>query len=490
MIENMNPIEKSVEEILKECNWYTNEAANLILKLKFAGYSKYHRDATGKPTKISWFSFIWENLSQFEWKLDMGIWVILMQHGQHEQVLSHLEKFNDIDEILSLAMALCPRSFWTLVSHSDINVMSNMDLAIKLINLWYGSSVVENLPILHWVDYKKIFDILLEKTPLVLWEAICYDRIKNFKWIDWDYYDDRAIVYKLLEKHNSWVWKWIAEHLDKFEDLDKQDYNNIAKKMIEKWEWNLVVENICKFHGLEWDVADMLVENWFFGKMAHNKKYGRLWVNKKIFGWGFKWWYPSQKTAQQLLDRGDWGVVWKYLLKFHGLEIDKDFALKLVEKKWWDYIFIQDNVWYFSKLDKQVRKEILDLAFWKPGMLSWNSISFGYSFSNLVRKFDDGEIYEILNKAVEVGNSKIVAKVLNFVSLDFDKDFLFKLVSWNEKIWVEIMDAFDQFDGLTDEDCEKLARIFVKKWEENVVVLFRKKLRLSRELCGQILSGH
>jgi hypothetical protein len=47
----------------------------------------------------------------------------------------------------------------------------------------------------------------------------------------------------------------------------------------------------------------------------------------------------------------------------------------------------------------------------------------------LVRKFDDGEIYEILNKAVEVGNSKIVAKVLNFVSLDFDKDFLFKLVS-------------------------------------------------------------
>jgi hypothetical protein len=58
-----------------------------------------------------------------------------MQHGQHEQVLSHLEKFNDIDEILSLAMALCPRSFWTLVSHSDINVMSNMDLAIKLINL-------------------------------------------------------------------------------------------------------------------------------------------------------------------------------------------------------------------------------------------------------------------------------------------------------------------------------------------------------------------
>jgi hypothetical protein len=83
-----------------------------------------------------------------------------------------------------------------------------------------------------------------------------------------------------------------------------------------------------------------------------------------------------------------------------------------------------------------------------------------------------------------------VAKVLNFVSLDFDKDFLFKLVSWNEKIWVEIMDAFDQFDGLTDEDCEKLARIFVKKWEENVVVLFRKKLRLSRELCGQILSGH
>lgn len=488
MVENSLNISPEVQDIIKKCGGYNNKSACEIIWLKFAWYSKYHTDITGKFTKISGFSFIWENLSQFEWKLDMSIWIMLMQHWQHEQVLLHLEKFDDIDGILTLAMTLCPRSFWLLVSRMDIKVMTTMDLIIKLINLWYGSSVVENLPILQWIDYKKIFDILLEKTPLVLWEAICYDRIKNFKWINGDYYDDKSIIYKLLEKHNSWVWKWVAEHLDRFEDLGVEDYNNIAKRMIEKWEWNLVVENICKFHGLTWDIADMLVDAWLFGKMAHNKKYGRLWVNKKFFWWGFKWWSPSQKTAQQLLDRWDWAVVGKYLLKFHWLEIDKDFALKLIEKKWWDYIFMQDNVWYFSGLDKQARKEILSASFGKYGMLSWNSISFWYSFSNMVRKFDDEEIYELLDNAVNVWNAKIVAKVLNFVSLDFDKDFLFKLVSWTEKIGVEIMDAFEQFEGLTSQDCEKLARIFVKNWEENIVVLFRKKLWLSKELCGQILS--
>ena len=75
-------------------------------------------------------------------------------------------------------------------------------MAEILIDMKYWIQLIENMPKLKWLDYKKIFDLLLEKNPRALWQAICYWGMENFVWINWDMYDDRIILYKLLEKNN------------------------------------------------------------------------------------------------------------------------------------------------------------------------------------------------------------------------------------------------------------------------------------------------
>lgn len=488
MTENMNQNEKTVDEIIKECNWYTNEAANLILKLKFAGYSKYITDNHWSFARISWFTFLWENLWKFTGNLDEKIWLLLLEHGQQDPVLQNLNKFSSCDEILILVMNSCRRYFRNLIESSWITWFTNKEIVEKILSIGYGMSVVDNLSKLKWVDHKRLFDLLVEKYPTVIWEAICYWKIKYFEWIKWSYYDDRTIVYKLLEKYNARVWKWIAENINKFEDLTVQDYNDIAKKMIKTWEWKLVVENICKFKWLKWDVADMLVENWLFGKMAHNKKFGHLGVNKRLIWRWFKWRYPNQKTVDQLLSIWQWNVVAKYLPRFHGIKFDKVFALKMIEQWWGIYIFNNEHVWYFSRLSKADRKEIVYAALWIPHKFTWESISFWVAFDSMTRDFEDIEIYDLLNKMVDAGNQHYISKILNFISWEFDKEFLFKLLKSDQNVWEWIMDSFSKFRGLTDEDCREIAKILINKWEWEVVLQYRKKLKLTKAERDELIS--
>lgn len=469
--------EKTVEEILKKCGGYNNESAHEIIGLRIAGCSKERRDVNWEFITISWPSYIWENLDKFEWKLNTDIALALLHHGQYQAVFSFLNKFEDVKEIIHWSVYLCPNVFRDIASKPNNFWFSNQELAEMLIDMKYWIQLIENMPKLKWLDYKKIFDLLLEKNPRALWQAICYWGMENFVWINWDMYDDRIILYKLLEKNNPIICRWIWENLNKFFDLKKEDYNNIAMKLIEFGSWKYVVENICKFKWLEWKVADELVKQWFFDKMVHNKMYGKLWKNKKFIWWWFKNRKPDTDTVNLLFENNYWNMVWKNLLVFKKLKIDKIFALKLVESWWWDAIFNWEINQKFKKLSKEDREEILQNALCVKWKILWEDVSFWYEFYQMMKWFSESEIKELLAKMMSVKNEILVAKVLMFLKFDLSKNLLFKLLESGEKIWKYVLDSFDKFEKLSDEEIEKIKDLLIKNWENDVILEYRKELK-------------
>ena len=379
--------DKTVQDIVQECGGYNNKSAHEIVTLRIAGCSKERRDVNWEWMEISWPSYIWENLDKFEWTLDTDIALVLLHHGQYQAVFSYINKFLDVREIINRSVYLCPNVFRDIASQTDKLWLTHQELAEILIDMKYWIQLIENMPKLKWLDYKKIFDLLLEKNPRALWQAICYWGMENFVWINWDMYDDRIILYKLLEKNNPIICRWIWENLNKFLDLTKDDYNNIALKLIDYGSWKYVVENICKFKWLEWKVADELVKQWFFDKMVHNKMYGKLWKNKKFIWWWFKNRKPDLDTVNLLFEHNYWAMVWKNLSIFRNLKIDKEFTLKLIEAWWWDAIFSSENNQKFKKLSKEDRIEVLEKSLCEK--CGWDTEFAVWSHKRNIRNLSD-----------------------------------------------------------------------------------------------------
>ena len=83
----------------------------------------------------------------------------------------------------------------------------------------------------------------------------------------------KELAEKLIEK---WEWYYVAENLDKFEWLDHKE---IANKLIEKWKWYYVAKNLDKFEWLDKETAEKLIEKWEWDVVAQHPE--KFWLKKE-----------------------------------------------------------------------------------------------------------------------------------------------------------------------------------------------------------------
>ena len=150
---------------------------------------------------------VWKNLDKFQW-LDEEVANIILGskdcYGAIRALIDNLEKFE-----------------W--LNHNEI--------AKKAIKAGESRYVAHNLEKFEWLNYKEIAETLFEVWK---WYYVgeCLDK---FKWVD-----HKEIAEKLIKIGK---WESVGYYLENFEWLD----TGIAKKLIEAWYWDVVLQNPEKF---------------------------------------------------------------------------------------------------------------------------------------------------------------------------------------------------------------------------------------------------
>ena len=205
----------------------------------------------------------------------------------------------------------------------------------------------------------------------------------NGRWLsDQEYRDNLA--YNLRNLRSRWdVWKELAETLLMHEMLlnvwpkwdskfleslwkNRKVWKDVAKKLIENWNWQTVIKYIDKFKWLDKDIAKQLIEiKWENGDVTIEN--GIECVARNIDK--FKW--LDMEIVDILIEKGfGWSVAGN-LESFEWLN-HKEIAEKLIEKwNWWDVAYYLDK---FEWLDKDIAKKLI--MAWYGDMVAKNPERF------------------------------------------------------------------------------------------------------------------
>ncbi len=183
------------------------------------------------------------------------------------------------------------------------------------------------------------------------------------RWKTW-----RELARTLLTEEQLRVGpKWDSKF---FESLwkNRKVWNDVAKQLIENWNWMTVVKYIDKFKWLNKDLAKQLIEvKWSDGDVTIDSGLECVALNIDKFEW------LDNEIAEILIDRWFGWSVACYLWKFEWVN-HKEIAIKLIEKwRWWAVVYYIDR---FEWLDKEVAEKLIKDWYWN--FVSKNPERFGF----------------------------------------------------------------------------------------------------------------
>lgn len=438
-------------------------------------FEHFDRELLNELFKLWKWRLISYRLEKFEW-LDEKVALDLLELGEFYSVITNFEKFDwlSIKKLLDVLSI----KWW-------LNVFSNYldrfnwleeDLAIELVRLGEGYSVIKNIDRFIISDFNNLIDVLIEKKSF----SLIIQNLVVFKWIN-----QNDLVIKLID---NWEAEDIVFYFEKFDWLD---CNAIWKKIMSIWKSRLLVNNLKKFNWLGFDIANELVDLWYweyivtdlksFDSDSYEKIANKL-IDNKIF-WSVvsnldKFWITDYNIiVDKLLEEAEYVLVVYNLDKFLWID-HNDIITKLIEK--WEFHFIIDNVDKFKSIDYNLMVDnFINRGEWR--LITRNLKSLTWINHN-----------DLLNKLFEKSECElIVYNIEKFEWLDH-KDLLDRLLKndlltlvGDNLIKFEWVDYFEVVNKLVDNWYwwkvaqnlslvswleEKVAVELIRKWHWNSVI--------------------
>lgn len=266
------------------------------------------------------------------WKdrLNKKLAMQLMEKGDKKSMIfleANIEKFKDLDKEVALKLIEC-WLWWTILHYYEKfdGLVLDEDIALKLINSKdsYGES---------W------------------WRSIPY-HLEKFKWINL-----KKIAMKLIE---SGEWSGVVDNLDKF----WLDHNEVVNKLIDSYQWWLVLYNWKTFKWVKRDeVVKKMFDKWDWYKIVTAREkidpdshYGLNAEQKENLTAFLDWLVLNQDLAEKLINVPNktcrtGAILINCLQYFEWLDYKK-LALELIDK--WYGIEVGNNIWKFKNLDGDV----------------------------------------------------------------------------------------------------------------------------------------
>src|SRR3989339_1316605 len=336
-----------------------------------------------------------DNVNEFN-NLDKEIAVVLIKAGHTEQVIKNKDKFADLEFNKEIAMLIIDKN-QAQVLVDNLNKFNNLDkeVALILVGVGYVSEVF----------YYK-------------------DKFAGLEF-------NKEIAMLLIEKKQT---NFLVNYLNEFNNLDKE----IAIALIEAGYTDRVIITKDKFAGLELnkEIAMLLIEKKQTKALADNlKRFNNL----------------DKEIALALVEAGHARLVIVICDKdkFAGLELNKEIAMLMIEKK--QSKTLVDYLNKFNNLDKEVALSLIEA---------------GYGYSVIAITDED-----------------------KFAGLEFNKELAMLLIEFGGA--VTVISFKDKFAGL--ELNKEIAMLIIKKKQAQVLssslIIFNnldKEVALALIEAGQI----
>src|SRR3989339_429828 len=300
-----------------------------------------------------------DNVNEFN-NLDKEIAVVLIKAGHTEQVIKNKDKFADLEFNKEIAMLIIDKN-QAQVLVDNLNKFNNLDkeVALILVGVGYVSEVFYYKDKFAGLEFnKEIAMLLIEKKQT----NFLVNYLNEFNNLDKEIaialieagYTDRVIITK-----------------DKFAGLELN--KEIAMLLIEKKQTKALADNLKRFNNLDKEIALALVEAGHarlvivicdkdkFAGLELNKEIAMLMIEKKqsktLVDYLNKFNNLDKEVALSLIEAGQIDLVMGNKEKFAGLELNKEIAILIIEKRY-SQVFLS-NVDKFFGIDKEVITIIL-----------------------------------------------------------------------------------------------------------------------------------
>ncbi len=328
----------------------------------------------GRSQSVAW------NLKKFK-GLNQEVAMMLIKNGEEELITNNLDKFESLD-VKEIAISLIGVGLgdYVIKKIDNFKGLKYPEVALMLIKANQWAKIASNLEKFQELNLDQEVALNLIKDN---WLNAFDNNIKKFKNLS------REIAFYLIEHHRGYL---VARNLDKFRDLDQE----VAMRLINDGDSEFVADNLSKFKGL------------------------------------------NQEVAFKLLEAKHSYCVFRSIEEFQGLELDQEFALKLIECDCSKVLI--ENLAKFKGLNQEVA-----MMFIKTGE--------GYLVVNNLNKFQDLNHQQIALKLIELGSGSAVASNLNkFQGLN--QEVVLKLIELGSES--AVANNLNKFQGLNQEVALKL----------------------------------
>src|SRR3989339_794781 len=476
----------------------------------FRRFENLNKKIAYKMIHLEVSNLIFENEEKFPGLIfDKKFAIEMAFHNQAYGVIVNIEKFIDLDK--EVAYVLISNEVYPKTIVENIkefkNLEFNKEFANKLINVEECQFFIDNIEKFTGLDRevadnmirqgfgyfvienKNIFDGLELDEDLALLLIHCdgknilMENREKFTNVNFN----KDFLLKAI-KYNS--RDFFIDYIDQFTGLDKE----VSLALIESYNTQCVINNKDKFAGLELnkEIAILLIKTHQSQVLIDNvNEFNNL----------------DKEIAVVLIKAGHTEQVIKNKDKFAGLELNKEIAMLLIEKK--QTKALADNLKRFNNLDKEIALALVEAGHARLVIVICDKDKFAGLELNkeiamlMIEKKQSKTLVDYLNKfnnldkevalsLIEAGYGYSVIAITDedkFAGLEFNKELAMLLIEFGGA--VTVISFKDKFAGL--ELNKEIAMLIIKKKQAQVLssslIIFNnldKEVALALIEAGQI----
>ena len=429
---------------VEECQFFIDNIE------KFTGLD---REVADNMIRQGFGYFVIENKNIFDGlELDEDLALLLIHCDGKNILMENREKFTNVNfnkDFLLKAIKYNSRDFF--IDYIDQFTGLDKEVSLALIESYNTQCVINNKDKFAGLELNKEIAILLIKTHQ---SQVLIDNVNEFNNLD------KEIAVVLIKAGHT---EQVIKNKDKFADLEFN--KEIAMLIIDKNQAQVLVDNLNKFNNLDKEVALILVGVGYVSEVFYYKdKFAGLEFNKEI--------------AMLLIEKKQTKALADNLKRFNNL--DKEIALALVEAGHARLVIVICDKDKFAGLE--LNKEIAMLMIEKKQ--SKTLVDYLNKFNNLDK--------EVALSLIEAGYGYSVIAITDedkFAGLEFNKELAMLLIEFGGA--VTVISFKDKFAGL--ELNKEIAMLIIKKKQAQVLssslIIFNnldKEVALALIEAGQI----
>src|SRR3989339_38496 len=429
---------------VEECQFFIDNIE------KFTGLD---REVADNMIRQGFGYFVIENKNIFDGlELDEDLALLLIHCDGKNILMENREKFTNVNfnkDFLLKAIKYNSRDFF--IDYIDQFTGLDKEVSLALIESYNTQCVINNKDKFAGLELNKEIAILLIKTHQ---SQVLIDNVNEFNNLD------KEIAVVLIKAGHT---EQVIKNKDKFADLEFN--KEIAMLIIDKNQAQVLVDNLNKFNNLDKEVALILVGVGYVSEVFYYKdKFAGLEFNKEI--------------AMLLIEKKQTNALADNLKRFNNL--DKEIALALVEAGHARLVIVICDKDKFAGLE--LNKEIAMLMIEKKQ--SKTLVDYLNKFNNLDK--------EVALSLIEAGYGYSVIAITDedkFAGLEFNKELAMLLIEFGGA--VTVISFKDKFAGL--ELNKEIAMLIIKKKQAQVLssslIIFNnldKEVALALIEAGQI----